>query len=163
MNQQTPGQPPTKKSLSLGKILLIVGGVGFASCTALVIVGAIAGSKAVTKVTEAEAPSAAPQGPALAVAAADLVSAYRANEVSADTKFKGKTLAVSGTVSSISKDMLDSVVITLAAEGSFSGVNAYGIPPDYAGKLEKGSAVTFKCQGDGMIVGTPILRQCKPE
>lgn len=88
---------------------------------------------------------------------------YDANEVAADNLYKGKMLAVSGTVRSIDKDFLDNIVIRLATPNQFMSVMA--TMEDYesgkAASLSKGQAVAVVCKGAGMIIGAPVLHGCR--
>lgn len=101
--------------------------------------------------------------PSLAVTAPQLYRDYQRNEVSADTKYRGKTLAVTGRVSSISKDFTDGVYLTLAnGEDEYSGVHAelQKSETDKASALSKGTVVTVVCEGGQMVIGTPNLKDC---
>lgn len=108
-------------------------------------------------------PAPALPDPPLKLSADDLFTAYKANEVSADAKYKGKTLAVSGTVSEIGKDFTDAPYVKLSvAENQFEGVQAVFSKSsnDELAKLQKGQSITVTCTGNGMVIGTPIL-DCK--
>jgi ketosteroid isomerase-like protein len=76
--------------------------------------------------------------------------------------YKGRTLAVTGTVSSINKDFTDSVYLMLETSNEFMGVHANlrGSEVSKASTLSKGSTVTVVCEGNGMIVGSPMLTDC---
>jgi hypothetical protein len=109
-----------------------------------------------------EAPTVA-AAPPLKVSAPKLYRDYQRNEVSADTMYRAKTLAVTGRVSSISKDFTDGVYLTLDnGENEFSGVHAdlQKSETDKASVLSKGTVVTVVCEGGGMIIGTPNLKDC---
>jgi hypothetical protein len=49
---------------------------------------------------------------------------YDDNEVSADQKYKGKRLSVSGSVQSIDKDAFDNIVVKLRTSNEFMAVHA---------------------------------------
>jgi osmotically-inducible protein OsmY len=102
------------------------------------------------------------QSPAQNVSAERLFLDYQRNEVSADSMYKGRTLAVMGTVSSINKDFTDSIYLVLETSNQFMGVHANlrGSEASKASTLSKGSAVTVVCEGNGMIVGSPMLKDC---
>jgi hypothetical protein len=102
------------------------------------------------------------RGPAQNVSAERLFLDYQRNEVSADSMYKGRTLAVTGTVSSINKDFTDSVYLMLETSNEFMGVHANlrGSEISKASTLSKGSTVTVVCEGNGMIVGSPMLTDC---
>lgn len=106
-----------------------------------------------------EQAQAAPAGDAIKVTARDMFKAYEANEIAADSQYKGKPIEISGTVESISSDFMDQPVVQLAA-GEFQAVNAQGLSKDVAGALAKGNQVTLLCTGAGEVVGSPILDKC---
>ncbi|AOK03317.1 tRNA_anti-like [Burkholderia pseudomallei] len=154
------------------KVLGIVVGVVFA----IGIVGAIFGEKPTTGTSTA---SNAPTGTSTAsnsvseaskpvekvsVTAGALFTAYEKNEVAADQKYKGKALSVSGTIQSIDKDAFDNIVVKLRSSNEFMPVNAY-LSKEHealAASLEKGKKVTWTCEGDGRLIGSPMLRDCTP-
>ncbi len=100
--------------------------------------------------------------PAQNVSAERLFLDYQKNEVSADSMYKGRSLAVTGTVSSINKDFTDSVYLVLETSNEFMGVHANlrGSEASKASVLSKGEIVTVVCEGNGMIVGSPMLADC---
>jgi osmotically-inducible protein OsmY len=102
------------------------------------------------------------QSPAKNVNAERLFLDYQRNEVSADSMYKGRTLAVTGTVSSINKDFTDSVYLVFETSNEFMGIHANlrGSEVSKASTLSKGSTVTVVCEGNGMIVGSPMLKDC---
>lgn len=112
------------------------------------------------------APAAAPQPqPAVKkVTAENLFEDYHANEVSADQWYKGQRLQVSGKVQSIEKDAFNNIVIHLTTSNQFSAVWAY-LDSEHeavAARLAKGDKVKFICTGEGMVIGSPILKKCSP-
>lgn len=64
--------------------------------------------------------SSKPTGPPIPVSASHLIAEYKANEVAADERYKGRLLAVSGTVDTIGKDILDSMYVTLSSGEQYS-------------------------------------------
>jgi hypothetical protein len=170
--------------MSAGMMLLaIIGGIvvlGFGGCVVCMGLGAAGAAKGASSARErAEAKTAetpalrAPQlkaqekaqpssAPQVEVTANALWNAYHANEVSADDLYKGKQLLVSGTVAKISKDFADNIVIQLATPNQFQHVSATLNDDEKANasKLAKGEAVKVSCVGRGLIVGTPMLKDC---
>lgn len=112
-----------------------------------------------------ETTEAKPTEPALAVSAGELFKAYNANEVAADQKYKGKTLLISGSVQSIDKDFMDKIVVKLSTSNEFMPVHAQlgKEHEQLAAQLAKGAKVKWSCTGGGLIVGSPILRDCSPQ
>jgi hypothetical protein len=100
--------------------------------------------------------------PEITVAATTLFEDYQANEVSADSKYKGKTLAVTGTLDAIRKDMMDNTVLDLRTSNQFMPVRAElaKSQEESAGSLAKGNQVTVTCKAKGMIMGSPMLDEC---
>ena len=99
------------------------------------------------------------------VPAATLVADYRANEVAADEKYKGKLLRVTGTVDSIDKDFMDDIVVRIKSDNMFMSImaNVDDSEKSAAARLAKGGPVTVVCEGGGLIVGSPVLNDCTIE
>jgi hypothetical protein len=99
---------------------------------------------------------------AVPVTALKLWRDYDANEVSADSNYKGRLLAVSGNIDSINKDAFNNVSVMLRSPNEFMPVHATlkDSQTSRAGNLAKGQSVVVTCMGGGMIVGTPILQDC---
>lgn len=103
---------------------------------------------------------------------------YQDNEVAADRKYKGKWFVVTGKVTDISKDFRDKPFLVFAMDGyGVSSVRAdlfdeqvcgvskeKGVTScsvlDRAAKLKKGQKIDLECKGGGMVVKTPMLREC---
>lgn len=94
--------------------------------------------------------------------AENLYKDYDANEVAADEKYKGKLIAVTGTIQSINKDAFGNVVVRLNTSNQFMGVVAVIISTDErsAARLEKHKIVWLYCEGSGRVVGSPTLKNC---
>lgn len=152
-----------------GKKLLI----GCASVVVALVVLAIIG--AAMKKPDATSNAAAPSGPTIdpasatkpmPVTAKELHQDYIANEVAADDKYKGKLLAVGGTVASIDKDFLDNVVVKI----TWPGNEDFGLEDvaatlresekSKAAQLQKGQVIVARCTGNGMVVRSPMLSDC---
>jgi hypothetical protein len=99
---------------------------------------------------------------ALQVSALKLFTDYQGNEVAADNVYKGRSLAVSGIVRSINKDMFDHIYLALISPNEFMDVQAHLSEGNEtkAASLQAGEAVTVICTGAGMVVGTPMLDKC---
>lgn len=104
--------------------------------------------------TPAGAP-AAPAAPLPPLAAATLLQAYKANEVSADLKYKGKRFHVTGTVVGIRSDFTDDPVVELVT--GMMGVSATGLSKQFAATLNKGDTLESDCTVRGSVVGSPML------
>jgi hypothetical protein len=100
--------------------------------------------------------------PPLQVNAETLFSAYKRNEIAADELYKGRILEVEGRVSQIRKDFTGAAILELVTENRFETVDAH-LKEDsvsFAGTLSPGFYVTVLCRGNGMIVGSPMLKDC---
>ncbi len=101
-----------------------------------------------------------PEEEVIKVTAEDLYAEYEANEVAAEQKYKGKLLEITGTVDSISRDVLDDLYITLESDESgfsIASVQCYINEKDEASvnkaaSLSKGDTVTIRG-----YVGSAIL------
>lgn len=97
------------------------------------------------------------------VTAQVLASAYDANTVAADVRFKGKRFKVSGTVSDINTDFTGDPYVTLRG-----GVNQFMEPQfgfeksdsEQLALLKKGGKVTMVCTGRGDVAKTPMSEDC---
>lgn len=92
------------------------------------------------------------------VTAKQLYADYEANEVNADDKYKGKVLHVSGTISTIGKDVLDTPYVEFAGDSGL-GVQCMFDDAGALGSLKKGQQLAVRCKGDGKL-GNVILRGC---
>ena len=97
------------------------------------------------------------------VTAEQLNAAYENNEVKADQGFKGKVFCVTGTVSSIGKDILDTPYVTLDVGDplSITHVQCMFAKKDEAklAKLSPGDRVRIAGTGDGMLMNV-LVRDC---
>jgi hypothetical protein len=100
--------------------------------------------------------------PEISVTASELYRDYDANEVAADSRYRGRRLAVSGTVEEIRKDFLDNTILDLDTPNRFSSVRAEldDSQTTMAESLSKGTLITVVCEGRGSTMGSPILDDC---
>ena len=159
--QQFPPQPPPKRGMSAGKVLLIIGGVivvGFGGCVVCVAVGTNASKVAAEKArNEAET-----------VAITELMSEYKGNEVRADARWKGKFIHVTGgVVGDIKKDLMDSAYMTLGTGSDGLEIRQVQcmLTKEAAGRataLEKGHRANVSGKVDGLMVNV-LIRECELE
>lgn len=95
----------------------------------------------------------------ISVTATTLYKDYQANEISADGKYKGKPLLITGTIDSIQSDFSDNPIIQLAT-GEFGQVQLKGIEKSVAAGLSKGEKLTASCNGAGEVIGSPTADNC---
>jgi hypothetical protein len=88
---------------------------------------------------------------------------YENNEVSADSYFKGRLLEVYGQVSIIRKDAFDNVVLDMNTSNRFVDVSAYLAKGEEskAASLSREMTIAMLCRGDGMLLRSAILRECR--
>ena len=182
-NAEIKKDPARFSNASQAKIGIVIGAIGTGLLVLAMIVGAVSkgGSSAVAakpkaaadgpvapephaeRATEAARPvrPAPVEVPAVSVTSMELFSAYDGNEVSADAAYKGKQLNVTGRITGIDKDFADNIIVKLQTPNQFMSVMAYGMAAEAAGALRKGQQITLTCRGDGRIVGSPVLRDCR--
>lgn len=98
----------------------------------------------------------------MAVSSSQLFNDYQANEVSADNKYKGKMLLVTGTVASIDKGPFGGLILRLATPNEFMSAMADMEKSEQGqlAQLNKGDRVRVLCKGTGMTLGSPSLDDC---
>ncbi|MDY6791963.1 MAG: hypothetical protein SWH54_11920 [Thermodesulfobacteriota bacterium] len=99
--------------------------------------------------------------PAVSITAFRLYKIYQQNEPSADRKFKGEIVSVSGEIGSIGKDMIGKFNICLKIKDSRCGVQCF-FDKAYKKKVlaqERGARITITGRCDGKT-GRVILRKC---
>lgn len=111
-------------------------------------------------VSAAKTEQSAPAADAIKITARELFKAYSANEVAADSRFKGKPIEITGIVESISSDITDEPVVQLAGGEMFQMVHANGLDTATAAGLSKGQEITLACTGAGEVIGMPSLSDC---
>jgi hypothetical protein len=116
------------------------------------------------KIRRGEDPDKAPPTPTkpewewLHVSAEQLVADYRANEVAADSKYKGAHLAVAGTVGRVTGEFL-----TLEVANGISDVQCiYSIGADGPENVQRGEPATIYGMGSGKIHNV-IVTNCRAQ
>ena len=77
-------------------------------------------------------------------------------------RLKGKIVEISGRVTGINKDFLDSAYVQLQTPNEFMAASVRPLESDIdriAG-LRKGQLVTFRCENMGRFFGSPSGRNC---
>jgi hypothetical protein len=117
--------------------------------------------------TNSQSGTSAPDAsPATPITAADLIEAYRMERPDGAGKYKGKTLAVTGTVSRSGKDYLNRLYVDLKTEkNSVMEVHCtYNEDQqDAMSALEKGQEVTIKGVCDGRLSTWVVLKDSVPQ
>ena len=96
------------------------------------------------------------------VSASRLLADYEANEVSAEQKYKGRIIGVSGVVDRIETGAFGGVHVYLKGNRMFSYVHCKleGSERDAAAKLRKGQKVTFAGKVITFVVGIVSVSDC---
>ncbi|AOM42702.1 OB-fold protein [Xenorhabdus hominickii] len=98
------------------------------------------------------------------VTAKELQQNYAENEARGDRTYKDKDLVITGIVSSIDSSLGDIPVVTLKTNDLFNSVHIRFKKQyrDTAIDLNKNQKVTFFCQGNGVMLGSPTVSNCSP-
>ncbi|HEX5707915.1 MAG TPA: hypothetical protein VFX96_11500 [Pyrinomonadaceae bacterium] len=106
---------------------------------------------------------AEPLEPPLVVTAAQLLSAYAADEFSADDLYRGRVLAVSGHIAGVGRDPDDAAFVTLDPGEPAGGMGVQCLfdrrRAGSVASLKKGQRVTLVGRCDGKF-GNIVLREC---
>lgn len=100
---------------------------------------------------------------AVAVTARQLHVDYKANEVAADDKYRGRILRVTGKATAIKRDFVDAPYMVLETGDAFEGVHAHFDSDGALAQVRQGQLVTLRCVGDNVVMGSPVLRRCVVE
>lgn len=151
----------TKKSL-LKKwwvwVLIILVGVG--------LIGTIGDSDSLSSDTAGERTTASVREESvLIVTAFKMAADYKANEVAADAKYKGKLVEISGTVDTIGKDVIDTPFIAFATENQYEIINRiqcmFGSNDvEVLSSISKGQKITLRGKVSGAL-GNIIVKDCE--
>ncbi len=100
---------------------------------------------------------------AIGVSSHQLFADYHANEVSADSKYKNKYIAVTGRITKIRKDAFDHMVIDLHTPNPFMNTQAIIREQDLeaVANLKRRQEIMLLCIGQGLFVGSPMLSECR--
>ena len=98
----------------------------------------------------------------LKVTALTLDSEYKKSGESADNIYKGNILDVSGVFGGVKKDVYDEKYLSFINKNKYLNVHAYMKINEIkkATNIKKRTAITVTCEGDGIITGTVILKNC---
>lgn len=93
------------------------------------------------------------QSPSYTLTASQLYQAYDSNEVSADAKYNGKVVVVSGTIQDIGKDIMDDAYIVIGGDGFLDGVQCTFTKGQQSSvaRLSKGQRVSVKGEVAGKM------------
>jgi hypothetical protein len=98
------------------------------------------------------------------VSASELYKDYYRNEVEADTLYNGKLLRVTGEVQEIAGNFTGEPYLLLRTTSSnWDRVrsNLRSSEKSKSSELAPGEIVTIECRGNGFVLGSPQLNDCK--
>ena len=101
--------------------------------------------------------------PSPSISCRKLLDDFEANEMKALSLHKGKTYLLSGTVGSVQAGMGDKPVVKLSSGEMFDIKSCYAYPAsgsEFYYDLNKNQKVTMRCEVDGEMGGSPVLRRC---
>lgn len=108
--------------------------------------------------------AAAPSGHPIQLTASELWAAYNRDIVTADHRYRGRTLEVTGTVVTVPvRDFRGFIVVRLGTGDAFETVHATLAARESAFlyTIAKGQSVLLSCTGRGALIGSPILDDCE--
>jgi hypothetical protein len=110
------------------------------------------------KKTEIEVANVAPQ---VTIGARELFADYKANEIAADQKYKGRVLQVTGTVDSIAKDITSTMYVTLKGDQFIGSIQCFfdDAHANQLAGLQKGMKVSVKGKCGGKMMNV-LLNGC---
>ncbi len=96
------------------------------------------------------------------VTASQLFSDYKGNQVAADEKYKGKTIEISGTISTIGKDLFDTMYVSLKTGDIIGTVQCMleDSELEKAATLTQGQQITLTGEKPDYLMNV-IVRNCK--
>lgn len=139
--------------------MLFVGAVG-AATEQNAAAAAASANAAATEAARQQAKAEVAPVERIKVTATELYNDYKANEIAANARYKGKPLLITGTVRAIQSDFRDQPVVQLAA-GDFVTVSISGLSVEEASELSKGASIAAACTGNGEVLSFPATRNCK--
>jgi hypothetical protein len=155
------GLIPLLASIVVSPIIYFL--IGVPLMVALVSASAPSYKDYVEKAKAAKARSTQTQAatPAIQLSASDLLNAYKSNEVAADSRYEGKRLEVTGIVKSINSSIGDTPVVNLDGDDyGIIAVRVYDLEKNTAATLAKRQRITVNCLGGGIVMKSPVLRDC---
>jgi hypothetical protein len=121
------------------------------------------GSRRMNAGPEPWAPYAAPRGAVSAtLTAAELWALYNVDAAAADARFKGKPVAITGTVADVRSDYRGDIMLRLSTGDALETVRAAIVNHDDSGRSIpiRGQVVSLRCTGRGALIGSPVLDSC---
>lgn len=94
----------------------------------------------------------------------ELFKSYHENEISADDIYRNKKVIFSGIIADINRGIGEQYFIRFVLPDQFSSISAffYTEYKEELAKLKRNQQYQVFCTCDGMSMGSPTLKQCKP-
>ncbi len=158
-------ETPKKKKRACGQIVLVSLSVLSAVIfVAIALAFALDDDKGKSSQLEVQDDKNQQESNAIQIAATDLISEYRENEIAADLKYKDKLLYVTGVIEDFSVGLFDQKYLSLSDDEAFSFRSVHcNISDENVGllvDLEKGQEVVVKGLSDGMTILSISLDDC---
>ena len=95
--------------------------------------------------------------------AKDIAQAYAIDRQAADARFKGQRMPIHGVVHSIEPGQGQILLITLGADDAHAGLRAVvdGGAQPLARQAAVGQALSVDCLNQGLLMGEPVLSDCR--
>jgi len=113
--------------------------------------------------SQQQAKQAPPAEQVVTVSPEQIAKDYKANEVAADNKYKGKLVQVSGEVDKIGKDITDTMYVVIKGDSSnFTDVQCFfnKDKADQLAQLQKGQSLTIKGKCNGLMMNV-LIKDCE--
>lgn len=123
----------------------------------------INGTISTTESTTEKQTETTTENPIIYVTVEEMVAEFEANQVAAEKKYKGQTIAVTGIVDNVGIDILDDTYISLvASECDFYGVQCYvkNSEIDLTATLQPGDKITVIGEYDDYMLNV-IMEKCE--
>ena len=136
--------------------------VSLSAILGVLLVVVIANSQVNDSSTRSGSPVPTRIPPPISITAKQLYERFHANEARANRAFKGRTLIVHGEVDRISEqEVFGGYTVSLKTSNMFASVECMTKDADFALSLDRGDAVVVVGIGDGQIMGSPFIQECK--
>ncbi len=145
------------KHFAIGALIVIA--LGCLGCGGFFMLAMIAGKPHPGARSAAPSAPVAPQMAEVYTSPRELIEAYRANEIAADARFRGKMVSISGTVADITRSAFDDTVVQMGDPNGFERVHATlsDGQQSVAAQLQRGQSVVVVGRCTGMIIGSPMI------
>lgn len=103
-----------------------------------------------------------PSGNGVKVSADQIRRDYQSNEVTADDRYRGKIIDVTGIVKAVKKSVLGDPYVALSTSNMFESTDARFSAEDATvlRSFLRGDKVILRCVGNGVALGSPQIEDC---